>query len=112
MPELEDAVPRAGGHEPQLGALADAPVEDAQKNDDAAVVVVLAVEDQRLERRVRVTGRGGDVRHDVLQHGVNVDPGLRGDLRRVLRGNADDLLDLVLDPLRLRGRQVDFVDNG
>ena len=75
-------------------------------------VVVLAVEDQRLERRVRVTGRGGDVRHDVLQHGVNVDPGLRGDLRRVLRGNADDLLDLVLDPLRLRGRQVDFVDNG
>ena len=36
MPDLEHAVFRPGGHEQHLGALADAPVDEAPEDDDAA----------------------------------------------------------------------------
>ena len=72
----------------------------------------MAVKDQRLQRRTAVALRRGDVFHDVLEHGADVDAVFRGDLRRVERGQPDNVLDLVLDLLRPRRRQVDLVHNG
>ena len=112
MPDLHHLVARAGGHEQDLLLAADAAVDEAHENDDAAVVVVLTVEDQRLERRVRIAGGRGHARHDRFQDRVDIDARLGRDLRRVLRRNADDLLDLVLDALRVGGGQVDLVDDG
>ena len=112
MPHLHHLASGAGGHQQHLLLPADAAVKQAHKDDDAAVVVVLAVENQRLERGGGIAGRGGDVRHNVLQHGLDVQTRLGGNFRRVLRGQTDDLLDLVLDALGIGGREVDFVDNG
>ena len=75
------------------------------------VVVILAVEDQRLQRSLGITRRGRNIRNDVFQYRVDVDPRLRADFWCVLRRDPDDLLDFVLDPLRIRCRKVDFIHN-
>ena len=49
---------------------------------------------------------------DIVQHRVNIDARFGADLGCVLCGETDDLLDLVLDALRVGGRQVDLVDDG
>ena len=50
--------------------------------------------------------------HDVLQHCVDVDAELGGDLRRILRGDGKDILDLPLDARGVGGGQVDLVEHG
>src|SRR5690606_26277888 len=59
-PELEDAdlirsILLAGGHELDQVAFTDRTVHDAIIYDNAPETVVYAVEDQRLERSVRIT---------------------------------------------------------
>ena len=49
--------------------------------------------------------------HNVLQHRGDVDALLGGDLRRVQRGQADDVLNLMLPPPRVGGGQVDFIEH-
>ena len=49
--------------------------------------------------------------HNVLQHRGDVDALLGGDLRRVQRGQADDVLNLMLHPPRVGGGQVDFIEH-
>ena len=112
MPDLDHLIPRAGAHEQYLRVAADNAVHHAHENDNAAIVVILAVEDERLERRGGVAGGRGHVRHDVLKHCVDVHAVFRADLRRVLRGQPDDLLHLVLHALRVSRGQVDLVDDG
>ena len=111
MADLNDLVARAGGHQQHLGVLADHTVEHAHQHDDAAVVVILTVKDQRLERRVRVAPRGRYVFDDIVEDRVDVQPQLGADFRRVLGRDADDLLHLVLGPLRVGGGPVDLVDD-
>ena len=110
--DLEDLVLRAGGHEADLHVAPDRALHHAHEDDDAAVGVILAVEHERLQRRVRVALRGGDVVDDAVEHGLNVDALLGGDLRRVHGGDADDVLDLGLGAVRVGGGQVDLVDDG
>ena len=73
MADLDDLVARAGGHELYLHVRPYAPVEEAHEDDDAAEGVVLAVEDQGLERGVRVALGRGDAVHYLLEHGGDVD---------------------------------------
>ena len=108
---LDDAVDRAGAHHPDLHARAERAVEHAQVDDDAAVGVILAVEDQGLERRVPVAPGRGHAVHHHLQHGVDVDAVLGGDLRGIHGRDADDVLDLLLDLLGPGRGQVDLVDH-
>ena len=49
---------------------------------------------------------------DVLKHSVDVDAVFGGNFRRFHGGDADDVLDLVLDLQRTGGRQVDLVHHG
>jgi len=93
-------------------ALADAPVEDPDERDDALVSVVHGVEDQRPQRRVGVAARRGQVLDDPFQDGLDVLPRLRRDGHRVVRGDADDLLELRLRALDVGGGEVDLVDHG
>ena len=53
-----------------------------------------------------------DVVDDRLQHFVDADAGLGGGEHRFRRVEADDVLDLLLDPLGVGGGEVDLVDDG
>ena len=108
---LHHLVGGAGGHQLHLLAGADAALHQPHVHDDAPVAVVLAVEDQGFQGRVHVAGGGGHVLDDVLQHGVDVDAHLGGDLRRVHSGQADDVLHLVLGLPHIGGGQVDLVEH-
>ena len=108
---LHHLVDRTAGHHSDVHALADHAVHDPEVDDDALVAVILAVEDQRPQGKGTVALRGGQIPDDHLQHGGDVDSVFGGDLRRVLGGQADDVLHLPLDPLGVRRRQVDLVDD-
>jgi len=110
--DLHDLIDRTGGHHADVHAGPDRAVHDAQVDDRAAVGIVLAVKDQALQRRFAVAGGGGDVVHDHFQHGMDVDAVFGGDLRRVHGGDADDVLDLLLDLGGPGCGEVDLVDDG
>ena len=107
--DFQELIPGAGGHEQHFGVFRHSSVHHAQEDDNPAIIVILTVKDQRLQRRIRVARWRGDVLDDVFQHCVDVDACLCADFRCILRGNADNLLDLVLDALRVGSREVDLV---
>ncbi|CDN46190.1 hypothetical protein BN871_LI_00040 [Paenibacillus sp. P22] len=109
--DLDDLEFSAGRHEVDLGAGLDAAVDDAHVDDDALVRIVVGVEDQRLERLVGISRRSGNLLDDLLQNLLDADARLGGSEDGVARVEPDDILDLLLDPLRLRARQVDLVDD-
>ena len=87
-------------------------VDDAHEHDDAEIGVVPGIDEQGLERRVRVALGRRQLLDDGLQHALDVEAGLGRD-RHGLRGiDADHLLDLLLDPVRIGGGQVDLVEDG
>ncbi len=102
---------RAGRHHADLRALPHGPVENPHEDDHAAVAVVERIEDQRLQRSVRVAGGRRKLVHDRLEHLMDVEPSLRRDARRVLRIQTDDILDLLRGLVRLRAREIDLVDD-
>ena len=110
--DLDDLVHRARGHELYLHVLAHAPVHDPHEHDDAAEGVVLAVEHEGLERRVRISLRRGHAPDDLLQHRGDVDAVFGGDLRGLHGGDADDVLYFGLGPGRVGGREVYLVYDG
>ena len=73
--------------------------------------VVPGVEDQRLERRVRIARRRRQPLDDRLEDLVDADAFLGAGENRVARVEADDLLDLPPRLVRLRARQIDLVDD-
>ena len=99
------------GHHPDVHSGPDGALLDPGVDDDSPVSVILAVEDQGLEGGLPVPLGGGDILHDHFQHRMDVDAVFGGDLRSILRGNADDVLHLGLH-LRRAGRgQVDLIDD-
>ena len=113
---LADAGERAvvddvGRPEPQLLALLQRAGDHAHEHDDAAKRVVPAVEDQRRHRRVAIGDRRRDARDDGLEHLFDADAGLRRDQQRVGGVEADRVLDLLLDPIGARDRQIDLVQD-
>ena len=102
--DLLDRVHGAGRHHADLLAAFEAAVLDADQDDHAEVLVVPAIDQQRLQRRVAVALRRRQARHQRLQHALDVQAGLGADLHGVGRVQADHVLDLLLDPFRFRGR--------
>ena len=108
---LQNGVLRAGGHHANGLSLADGALHDAEQHHHAHIGVVLAVEHQRPQRRLGVALGRGYVLHHVLQHRVDVDAQLGGDLRRLQCGQADDVLHLLLGLQGVGGGQVDLVEH-
>ncbi len=112
VPDLDHLAPCARGHKQHFAVFAYAAVHYPHEDNDASVVVVLTVEYKRLQRSVRIAGRGGNVLDDVVQNRIDVYSRLCAYFRRILRGNADNLLYLVLNALRIGGGKVYLVHNG
>ena len=87
------------------------PADHADEHDDAAELIEPAVEDQRGQRRLAIGLRRRDPLDDRLEHLVDADAGLRRHHARVLRVEADRVLDLLLDLVGARDRQVDLVED-
>ena len=111
MSALHNLIRRPGGHHFDGLAGTNRSLHNAEVHHNTPVAVILAVKYQRLQRRCRVARGSGDVLHHILQHGLDVDSQLGGNLRRVHGGQADDVLHLLLGLGRVGGGQVDFVEH-
>ena len=113
---LEDADPvdlvgRVRPHHADAHALLEEAVDHPHQHDDAEIGVVPGIDQERLQRRRLVALRRRQAGDDRLEHGLDVEAGLGRD-RHGLRGvEADDVLDLLLDPVGLGRRQVDLVQD-
>ena len=67
--------------------------------------------DQHGLRRVAVALRRRDPGDDRFEHLVDADPGLGAGQHRIVRRQADDVLDLLPDLVDVGGGQVDLVDH-
>ena len=101
----------AGRHHADLVVDLERAVEDAHQRDDADVVVEPGVDDQRLQRRVRIALGLRNAFDELLDQLLDALAGLAGDLERVVGRDADDLLDLLDDARGIGRRQVDLVDD-
>ena len=81
-------------------------------DDDALVGVVMAVEDQALERLRRVALRRRDALDDRLEDVGDAGPVLGAGEDHLLAGDREDVLELVDDRRRIGRRQVDLVQDG
>ena len=100
-----------GRHQLDLVTLPERAVKDAHEDDDPLILVVPGVEQQRLERRIGVSDRGRDLLDDLLKDLVRADPLLGAGQHGIMGIDADDLLDLLLDPFGIGSRQVDLVQH-
>ena len=72
----------------------------------------MRVEDQRLERRLRIPLRRRNALDHRLQHILHTLAHLRARQDRLIPRQADDLLQLLPGPLGRGVRQIDLVDDG
>jgi len=104
-----DQVHLAGGLDQDLVAFLDAAVAHAHQRDHAQVVVEPGVDDQRLQRRLDIAFRRGDGLYQALENLVDAHAALGTAGHGVGGVDADDLLDLVLDAIRIGLGQVHLV---
>ena len=100
-----------GGHHLDGVAGLDGALEHADVDDNALVAVVDGVEDQRFQRRGG-SPVGRDVLGDTFQHIFDADAQLGGNTGRLHAGQADDILDLFGNGVRVGAGQIDLVQDG
>ena len=100
-----------GCHHQDVVARAHGAVHHADIDNDAFVAVIVGVENQRLQRSVRVAGGSGDVGDNALEHLFDVESGFSGDARCIQRRDPDDVLNLMADHIGVGTGQVDLVDH-
>jgi hypothetical protein len=109
-PTRSTVIGRARAHHLDLLALLQHAVDDAHQHDDAEIGVVPAVDQHGLQRRVAVALPAGQ--RSTMASSTSPRRGRswpRSSRRRTHR--ADHVLDLLLDPVGLGGRQVDLVED-
>ena len=87
------------------------PLEDPHQHDHPAVRVVPGVEDEGLERGLRIASRGRHLLHHLLEDLLDAHALLGAGRDRVRRVEADDLLDLPPDAFHVGAGEVDLVDD-
>ena len=87
----------------------EAPVDDADEGDDAAVLVVRRVEDQRSCGRVEIARRRRDPLDDRIEHLGNADARLCGDPQHTLRRPRRGARRAPGGAVGIRLRKVDLV---
>uniref|UniRef100_A0A0N4ZLE2 Glucosamine_iso domain-containing protein n=1 Tax=Parastrongyloides trichosuri TaxID=131310 RepID=A0A0N4ZLE2_PARTI len=106
-----DQMGRAGLHHLHPHAGLQHAVEHAHQQHHAQVGVVPGVDQHGLQRGVDVALGRRQAGDDGFQHVLDADAGLGRAFDGVRGVDADDVLDLGLDPLGLCGGQVDLVQN-
>ena len=98
-------------HHPDHRALFYGSLHDTAEDYDSFIGIIDRIEDQRLQRSLRIPLGGRNLRHDLLQHLLDAYTVLGGDQRRVLSLQTDHVLDFLYNPLRLRAGQIDLIDD-
>ncbi len=98
-------------HEVDLLSRPQAAFLDATVQDDAAVSVVLGVEQQRTRRSPGVPFRPGQFGDDRFEHLLDAQALLGRAADGVVGIEAQIVLDLLLDAIDVGRRQVDLVDH-
>ena len=96
-------------HRAERVARLEAAVDDPDERDDAAVLVVGGVEDQRAGGRLGISFRRRDPLDDRVEHGLDPEAGLGRDAEDVLGVVADQVGDLGGGAVGIGLRQVDLV---
>ena len=109
--DLLDQMRGAARHQQNLVARPQHAVEHANQHDHTDVVVEPRIDDQRLQRRIRVALRRRHALDNALQNLIDTLPGLRADANRVGGIEADHVLDLGRGLVRIRRRQVHLVQH-
>ena len=109
--ELLGLEARSRRHRPHGLARREAAVDHADERDDAAVLVVRGVEDERPRRGLGLALRRRDALDDRVEHRLDALARLRRDAQHALGALADELRDLRGGAVRVGLRQVDLVDD-
>ena len=103
---------RAVGHEFHAVFDAHFTVDHADKNDNAQIRVIPAVDQHRFQRGVTVAFGRRQFLHNRFERFLDADAGFGGDLDRVGGVDADDILDLFGNAVTFGRGQVDLVEDG
>jgi hypothetical protein len=98
-----DVVGSIGAHHSDALAFLHHAVDDPHQHHDAEIDVVPAIDQQRLQRSVAVAFRRRQPIDDGFQHEVDAEAGLGGNHHGVGSVDADHVLDLLFDLIRLGG---------
>ena len=108
-PDVIDLRLGAGLHRLDRLAFGERAVDDADVGDHAAVLVELGVEDQRAGGGVRVAARRRHALDQLVEDLDDALAGLGADAEHAVGRLADQVGDLLADPLGLGAREVDLV---
>jgi hypothetical protein len=86
-------------------------VHHPHQGDHADIVVEPGIDDERLQRAVRVALRRRNPFDQLFEELRDTEPGLGADQRGVVGRDADDFLDLVNHLRGVGGRKIDLVDD-
>ena len=100
------------GHEANALALAHGALHDPHEDDDAAIGIEPGIEDQSLQRSLRIARGRRQAVHDSLQHVGHADAGLGADRNGVGGVQSDGLLDRLLGAHDVGRGQIDLVNHG
>src|SRR5262249_34386281 len=107
-----DVVHDAGLHKANTAAGVHRAVDDAHRADDAAVLVVVRVGDQSLQRCVRITNGCRYPLDDSVEQLGDPFTGLGRDVQDLVGRDAEYLLDLTGVAIGIGSGQVDLVERG
>ena len=97
-------------HHAQGIAFFDGAVKDAHRGDDATILVEVRIQDECLERRVRIALGRRDQKDNGLQQIVDALAGLARDTHGIIGRDRQVILDLGLNLVGMSRGQVDLVD--
>ena len=99
-------------HEANERFFADFAAYDPDIDQDAAVGVVMGIEDEGAEEIVGGLFGSGDVGQDPFENSFDADARFGGDQEGIGGVDADDVFDLLFHLFWIGGGKIDFVDDG
>ena len=102
---------RLGAHKAHFVFQLDGAVFHTNQHNYADVVVKPRIDNNRLQRRIFITGWRRDFGNDFFQNIFHTNAAFSGTLHRTNGINADDVFNFLLHALGFCGRQVDFIQN-
>ncbi len=98
------------GHQADLVLGTQAAIDHPDQHHHANIVVEPGIDDQGLERRIRIPFGRRNPGDDRFQDVIHALPGLGAGKHRVCGIDADHILDFLTGSIRVGGRQIDLVE--